>query len=121
MEGIKAYAASLQKLTEHCEFGDTLTDALRDRLVCGMQNGTVQKRLLGKADLTFAKALEVSEVEEMATRDEVSQRMSTACPGHPDEGEIKMPISMPIEMPLGHLLNHAIAAEEIICQTHMQK
>eukprot|EP00731_Ephydatia_muelleri_P006880 Em0003g1128a len=70
MEGIKTYAASLQKLTEQCDFGDTLTDALRDRLVCGMQNGTVQKRLLGKADLTFAKALEVSEVEEMATRDE---------------------------------------------------
>ena len=29
-----------------------------------------------------------------------------------------MPISMPIEMPLGHLLNHAIAAEEIVCQTN---
>ena len=32
-EGIKAYAASLQKLAEHCDFGDTLSDALRDRLV----------------------------------------------------------------------------------------
>eukprot|EP00731_Ephydatia_muelleri_P010391 Em0005g977a len=63
-------AASLQKLAEHCDFGDTLSDALRDRLVCGMQNGAVQKRLLGKADLTFAKALEVAELEEMATRDE---------------------------------------------------
>ena len=38
--------------------------------MCGMQNGAVQKRLLGKADLTFAKALEVAELEEMATRDE---------------------------------------------------
>ena len=70
MEGIKAYAASLQKLAEYCDFGDTLSDALRDRLVCGMQNGAVQIRLLGKADLTLAKALEVAELEEMATRDE---------------------------------------------------
>ena len=68
-EGIKAYAASLQKLAEHCDFGDTLSDALRDRLVCGMREGAVQKRLLGKADLTFVKALEVAELEEMAARD----------------------------------------------------
>eukprot|EP00731_Ephydatia_muelleri_P010408 Em0005g994a len=115
MEGIKTYAASLQKLTEHCDFGDTLSDALRDRLVCGMQNGAVQKRLLGKADLTFAKALEVAELEEMVTRDEAQLHE-----GQPKEmrGEIKMPISMPIKMSLGHLLNHAIAAEEIICQTN---
>ena len=65
-EGIKAYAASLQKLAEHCDFGDTLSDALRDRLVCGMRDGAVQKRLLGKADLTFVKALEVAE---LAARD----------------------------------------------------
>eukprot|EP00731_Ephydatia_muelleri_P028195 Em0019g1068a len=32
-------------------------------------DGAVQKRLLGKADLTFAKALEVAELEEMAARD----------------------------------------------------
>ena len=35
----KAYAASLQKLAEHCDFGDTLSDASRDRLVCGMRMG----------------------------------------------------------------------------------
>ena len=68
-EGIKAYAASLKKLAEHCDFGDTLSDALRDRLVCGMRDGAMQKRLLGKADLTFAKAIEVAELEEMAARD----------------------------------------------------
>ena len=68
-EGIKAYAASLKKLAEHCDFGDTLPDALRDRLVCGMRDGAMQKRLLGKADLTFVKALEVAELEEMAARD----------------------------------------------------
>ena len=68
MEGIKANAASLQKLAELCDFGDMLLDTLRDRLMCGMRDGAVQKQLLGKADLTFAKALEVAELEEMAAR-----------------------------------------------------
>ena len=35
-ESIKTYAASLQKLAEHCNFGGALTETLRDRLVCGM-------------------------------------------------------------------------------------
>ena len=120
MEGIKAYAASLQKLAEHCDFRDTFSDALIDRLVCGMQNGAVQKRLLGKADLTFAKALEVAELEQMATRDAAQLHE-----GQPkDIHRMSRPprrggnIDANKHMPLGHLLNHAIAAEEIICQTN---
>ena len=46
-----------------------LNEALRDRLICGMRNQTVQKRLLVKADLDFAKALEIAEMEEMAIKD----------------------------------------------------
>ena len=68
-ESIKQYAAVLQKLTEHCNFGPALNEALRDRLICGMRNQTVQKRLLVKADLDFAKALEIAEMEEMAIKD----------------------------------------------------
>ena len=36
-EGIRAYVASLQKLAEQCAFGDSLSDMLRDRLVCGIR------------------------------------------------------------------------------------
>ena len=68
-ESIKAYAASLQKLAEHCNFVGALTETLRDRLVCGMRNETVQKRLLAKEDLTYAKALELAETEERASKD----------------------------------------------------
>ena len=42
-EKIRDYAASLQKLAEHCSFGDTLLETLRDRLVCGMQNENVYR------------------------------------------------------------------------------
>ena len=44
-EGIRAYVASLQKLAEHCVFGDSLSDMLRDRLVCGIRDEGIQKCL----------------------------------------------------------------------------
>ena len=39
-----------------CAFGATLSETLRDRVFFGMRDEGVQKRLLTKADLTFAKA-----------------------------------------------------------------
>ena len=67
-EKVRDYAASLQKLAEHCSFRATITETLRDRLVCGMRNENVQKRLLTKADLTFTKALKAAEIAEQAAR-----------------------------------------------------
>ena len=49
--------AELRKLTEHCKFGGTLNDALRDRLVCGMKN--VQRKLLSESELTLQKAIAI--------------------------------------------------------------
>ena len=68
-ETIRAYAASLQKLAEHCEFGNALDDTLRDRLVCGMKNEKVQRHMLIKRDLTFAAVVEETEIGEMAEKD----------------------------------------------------
>ena len=39
-----------------CAFGATLSETLRDRVFFGMRDEGVQKRLLTKADLTFAEA-----------------------------------------------------------------
>ena len=61
--------ASLQKLTEHCQIGTGWDDALRDRVVCGIRDEAVRKRLLSnKAELTFAKAVEIIETEEVAVK-----------------------------------------------------
>ena len=38
--------ATLQKLTEHWQFGEGWEDALRDRLVCGIRDEVVRKRLI---------------------------------------------------------------------------
>ena len=45
-ENIANYVADLRKLTEHCKFNaDTLDEMLRDRLVVGINDDAIQKRL----------------------------------------------------------------------------
>ena len=67
-ESIAEYVAELRRLATHCEFGEYLNDALRDRLVCGLCNNSIQKRLLSEANLTFAKAVEMAQGLEAAER-----------------------------------------------------
>ena len=50
--------AELRRLSEHCQFGEGLSDALRDRFLCGLHNDGAQKRLL--TDLTLNRALEIA-------------------------------------------------------------
>ena len=55
-ESVSVYVAELKKLSEYCGFGDALNDMLRDRLVCGINDSGVQRRLLSEPDLTYRKA-----------------------------------------------------------------
>ena len=52
----------------YCEFGTNLNDALRDRLVCGLHNELIQKRLLSEPDLSSAKASEIALAMEAAAK-----------------------------------------------------
>ena len=45
-ESIAGFVSQLRSLSENCGFGDTLEDMLRDRLVCGICDDAIQKRLL---------------------------------------------------------------------------
>ena len=56
-ETVVEYVAALRKLAEHCNFGETLDEMLRDRLVCGIANPAIQKRWLTESELTFTKAV----------------------------------------------------------------
>ena len=60
--------AALRRLAEHCEFGTTLEESLRDRLVCGISNETIQCKLLTERDLTLARAYEIARSMETAQR-----------------------------------------------------
>ena len=68
-ESVSDYVAALRKLTEFCEFGETLEDMLRDRLVCRINDSRIQHRLLAESKLTFKKALEIAQAMELADRD----------------------------------------------------
>ena len=60
-ESIAEYLAELRRLATHCQFGDYLEEALRDRFVCGLRNGGTQKRLLSETEpLPLKKAVELA-------------------------------------------------------------
>ncbi|UYV66609.1 K02A2.6-like [Cordylochernes scorpioides] len=67
-ESVSAYIAELRKLSEDCEFVD-LEDRLRDKLVCGLRNESLVKRLLSEKDLTFEKAMNLAICDESASAD----------------------------------------------------
>ena len=70
-ESIPVYVAELRKLSEHCDFKVNLNDALRDRLVCGIKYGNVQKKLLSESDLSLQKAIDIATAMETAAKDAV--------------------------------------------------
>ena len=59
-EAIAAFIARLRSLSEHCTFGDSLEDMIHDRLVCGISEETIKKRLLAESKLTYKKAVELA-------------------------------------------------------------
>ena len=68
-ESISSYLDELRKHATRCNFGGNLNEALRDRLVCGLRNMQIQKRLLSEAKLKYSKAVEIAVAMETAIRD----------------------------------------------------
>ena len=67
-ETLAEFVAELRRLSEHCEFAASLDDMLRDRLVCGVRDSRLQKRLLAESDLTFQKAFDLCQASEVADK-----------------------------------------------------
>lgn len=64
-ETVLDYACRLQKLASSCNFGQFLNDALRDRLICGIKEGSIRETLLSK-EHTWNEALELAQAGELA-------------------------------------------------------
>lgn len=48
-------------MAENCEFGDSLDRVLREKFVCGIEDGKIQQRLLNETSLkTFEKTCEIA-------------------------------------------------------------
>ena len=65
-EPINEFVIQLRRLAQTCDFGAFLDEALRDRLVCGLQNNVTQKKLLAESNLTLQKAVNIATASEMA-------------------------------------------------------
>ena len=63
-EAVKDYVAALRKLAMDCEFAGNLDDNLRDRLVCGINDVTVQRKMLSETSLSLAKAMALATTAE---------------------------------------------------------
>ena len=95
-ETVAQFVAELRRLSEHCHFEATLDDMLRDRLVCGVRDVQVQRRLLAEPRLTFKKAFELSQSAEAAEKNarvlQSSQKpKATALVGYHQSGRPKGP------------------------------
>lgn len=58
----------MKALSQTCDYGDYLTEALRDQLVFGVGNQKIQAALLRERDLTFDKACSVAKSIELANQ-----------------------------------------------------
>ena len=67
-ESVADFVAALRNLAEHCEYGDTLETMLRDRIVCGIRDEKIQRRLLVEKKLTFLKAYEIATAMEVTMK-----------------------------------------------------
>lgn len=56
-ESISQYIAALQKAARHCQFVD-LDDYLLDRLVSGVRDENLKRRLIAKSELSFQEVLD---------------------------------------------------------------
>ena len=66
-ESVANYVAELRGLAQKCDFGTSLQEMLRDRIVCGVNDDRIQKNLLAQGDkLDFKKALEMATTMELA-------------------------------------------------------
>ncbi|XP_054283502.1 uncharacterized protein LOC129000566 [Macrosteles quadrilineatus] len=68
-ESVSNYVIELKRLASQCNFNTFLEEALRDRLVCGLTNEAIQRKLLTESDLTFTRAVEVAVSMELASRE----------------------------------------------------
>ena len=67
-ESVSTYVAELRALAEFCNFGDSLSLMIRDRLVCGINDENTQRLLLAEKELTYDKALEIARSQEAAAQ-----------------------------------------------------
>uniref|UniRef100_UPI00359004B2 uncharacterized protein n=1 Tax=Myxine glutinosa TaxID=7769 RepID=UPI00359004B2 len=114
-ESVALFNDDLSKLAERCNFGRVRDDMLRDRLVCGVNDQLIRRRLLSERQLTYERALEIALGIETAAKD--AQRTTSTLPArqgsmetgcHPHEGLRQRPSSPQRSMETGCHPHHGL-------------
>eukprot|EP00731_Ephydatia_muelleri_P038059 Em0643g2a len=81
---VATFVSELKQLAVRCDFGASLEELLRDRLVCGIKNEHIQRHLLAEPHLTFTKAQDIALALESADRNtaDLQQQVQAAVPVH---------------------------------------
>ena len=80
-ESVSTFVAELRRLAEFCNFGDSLETMIRDRLVCGINDEQIQKRLLAESELSYKKAVKLASSMEEASKNVLELKGSIAKKG----------------------------------------
>ena len=75
-ETIADYDAALRKLAFHCNFGAKLEE-LRDHIVCGLRNESLQRGLLTEVDLMYKTVMDMAQATELADKNAKAWRGSS--------------------------------------------
>ena len=65
-ETIDANATAVRTLTDTCSFGNLKEEMIRDRLVCGISDNALRKKLLQESQLTLEECMDYCRVAEAA-------------------------------------------------------
>jgi hypothetical protein len=112
VENVKDFAAELRRLASTCDFGQFLSEALRDRFVCGLSNASIQKKLLSEKDLTFAKAIDIAHGMEAAASH--SAALHSQNPEETDNSEVNV-IGKHAQSAKGKTSQHQAPASSTVC------
>lgn len=66
-ESIEAYASALRSLANTCNFGPLKEELIRDRIVCGLSDNEIRKKLLQIPELTLDKCMNICRSAETTT------------------------------------------------------
>ena len=81
VESVSTFVAELRSLAEFCNYGTSLDNMIRDRIVCGIMNSKIQQKLLSERSLTLARAVEIAQGMETAAKNakELAEQRGTLC------------------------------------------
>ena len=91
-ESIDTYASNLRSLSDTCNFGALKDEMIRDRIVCGVRDSSLRKKLLQVPELTLQKCIDMCRsVEATSTQLEAMSAQTSHVPPPPEVNFVKTP------------------------------